>query len=387
MLRWVGLLTLWAFAFLAFVSPAAAAPWDAAQLAAIDKATTGAIDRGECPGAVIVVLHDDQVVYRKAFGHRTLQPHKTTMTTDTIFDLASLTKPIATGTAIMLLIQQGKIRLDDRVSDYWPQFAAHDKDRVTIAQLLLHTSGLIPDNALTDYADGRAKALERIANLKLQGPPGTQFRYSDVGFIVLGELVERISGQPLDQFAHKHVFEPLKMTDTGFNPPPQRRERLAPTGLRDGKTILGEVHDPRAYRMGGVAGHAGLFSTADDLARYCRMLLRGGELDGVRILEEKTVQLFTKPHPVPIVSKGQESTGLRALGWDVDTSYSGPRGDRFKKGEGYGHTGFTGTSIWIDPGTKTAVIILTHRVHPDDKGNVARLRREVGTIVAQAVGR
>jgi CubicO group peptidase (beta-lactamase class C family) len=308
------------------------------------------------------------------------------MTTDTIFDLASLTKPIATGTAIMLLMQQGKLRAEDRVSQYWPEFAANDKDHVTIAQLLLHTSGLIPDNPLADYTDGRRKALERIANLKLLSPPGTQFRYSDVGFIVLGELVERISGLSLDQFAQKHVFEPLKMTDTGFNPPAKKRERIAPTGLRDGKVILGEVHDPRAYRMGGVAGHAGLFSTADDLTRYCRMLLRGGELDGVRILDAKTVQLFTEPHPVPIVTKGQETTGKRSLGWDVDTSYSGQRGDRFQKGTGYGHTGFTGTSIWIDPGTKTAVIILTNRVHPADKGNVARLRREVGSLVAQAVG-
>jgi CubicO group peptidase (beta-lactamase class C family) len=382
MFRWMGL-----FALLVILPPrVAAAPVDTQQLTAIDKIVEAAIERGDCPGAVVVVIHDDKVVYRKAFGHQALQPDKQPMTTDTIFDLASLTKPIATGTAIMLLMQQGKLRAEDRVSQYWPEFAANDKDHVTIAQLLLHTSGLIPDNPLADYTDGRRKALERIANLKLLSPPGTQFRYSDVGFIVLGELVERISGLSLDQFAQKHVFEPLKMTDTGFNPPAKKRERIAPTGLRDGKVILGEVHDPRAYRMGGVAGHAGLFSTADDLTRYCRMLLRGGELDGVRILDAKTVQLFTEPHPVPIVTKGQETTGKRSLGWDVDTSYSGQRGDRFQKGTGYGHTGFTGTSIWIDPGTKTAVIILTNRVHPADKGNVARLRREVGSLVAQAVG-
>ncbi len=382
MFRWMGL-----FALLMILPPAvAAAPVDTKHLAAIDKVVEAAIERGDCPGAVVVVIHDDKVVYRKAFGHQALQPDKRPMTTDTIFDLASLTKPIATGTSILLLMQQGKLRAEDRVSQYWPAFAAHDKDRVTIAQLLLHTSGLVADNALADYAEGRAKALERIANLKLLSPPGTQFRYSDVGFIVLGELVERISGVPLEQFAHKHIFEPLQMTDTGFNPPAKQRERIAPTGLRDGKVILGEVHDPRAYRMGGIAGHAGLFSSADDLTRYCRMLLRGGELDGVRILEAKTVQLFTEAHPVPIVTKGQETTGKRSLGWDVDTSYSVQRGDRFQKGTGYGHTGFTGTSIWIDPGTKTAVIILTNRVHPEDKGNAARLRREVGTLVAQAVG-
>jgi CubicO group peptidase (beta-lactamase class C family) len=223
--------------------------------------------------------------------------------------------------------------------------------------------------------------------LKLEAPVGERFRYSDVGFIVLGELVERIGGAPVDAFAKKHVFEPLKMTDTTFKPDEQLRKRIAPTGPRDGKIILGAVHDPRAFKMGGVAGHAGLFSTADDVARYCRMLLRDGELDGARILDAKTVKLFTEPHAVTAPAKGGAMKGARAYGWDVDTSYSAPRGTLFKKGEGYGHTGFTGTSVWVDPGTRTAVIVLTNRVHPDDKGNVTRLRREIATIVAQAVGR
>jgi CubicO group peptidase (beta-lactamase class C family) len=274
----------------------------------------------------------------------------------------------------------------DLVSKHWPEFAANGKEKVTVEHLLLHTSGLLPDNPVGDYADGRAKAMERIAALKLLSPPGTQFRYSDVNFIVLGELVRRLGGMPLDQFAKKHVFEPLKMADTGFNPADALKKRAAPTGLREGKIILGEVHDPRAYKLGGVAGHAGLFSTADDMARYCRMLLRGGELDGVRVLDAKTVKLFTEPHAVPLVDKNKkESKGARSFGWDVDTGYSSPRGEVFKKGEGYGHTGFTGTSVWIDPRTQTAVIILTNRVHPDDKGNATPLRRKVGTIVAEAV--
>src|SRR5262249_5663613 len=209
----------------------------------------------------------------------------------------------------------------------------------------------------------------------------------DVGFIVLGELVERVGGMPVDAFAKKHVFEPLKMTDTTFLPGDALKKRVAPTGLRDGNIILGDVHDPRSFKLGGVAGHAGLFSTSDDLARYCRMLLRGGELDGTRVLAEKTVKLFTEPHSVPVPGKDGQTKGMRSLGWDVDTSYSAQRGELFTRGEGFGHTGFTGTSVWVDPGTKTAVIVLTNRVHPEDKGNVTQLRREIGTIVAKAVGK
>jgi CubicO group peptidase (beta-lactamase class C family) len=365
-----------------------AADVDKAKLAEIDTAVEAAIKRGDCPGAVVLVVHADAVAYRKAFGKRAVKPDEVAMTADTIFDMASLTKPVATGTAVMLLIERGKLKPDDLVSKHWPEFAANGKEKVTVEHLLLHISGLTADNAVADYADGRAKALERIAALKLEAPAGTRFKYSDVGFIVLGELVERISGMPVDKFAKKHVFEPLKMTDTGFTPAEGLKKRIAPTGLRDGKIILGAVHDPRAFRMDGVAGHAGLFSTADDMARYCRMVLRGGELDGVRILDAKTVKLFTEPHTVTTVApKGGEGKGARSYGWDVDTSYSAPRGELFKKGEGYGHTGFTGTSAWIDPGTGTAVIVLTNRVHPEDKGNATRLRREVATIVAAAVGK
>jgi CubicO group peptidase (beta-lactamase class C family) len=380
-----------ALALLALAIPlpitARAADVDKTKLAEIDTAVEDAIKRRDCPGAVVVVIHADTVVYRKAYGKRAVKPDEVAMTTDTVFDMASLTKPIATGTSVMLLIQQGKLKPGDLVSKYWPEFAAGGKEKVTIEHLLLHTSGLIADNPITDYADGKAKALERVAALKPQTEVGKLFRYSDVNFIVLGELVERVSGMPVDKFAAKHVFEPLKMTDTGFNPGEALKKRIAPTGLRDGKIILGEVHDPRAFKLGGVAGHAGLFSTADDVTRYCRMLLRDGELDGTRILDAKTVKLFTEPHPVTTVTKDKEVKGARSFGWDVDTSYSGPRGELFKKGEGYGHTGFTGTSVWIDPGTRTAVIVLTNRVHPEDKGNVTVLRRKIGTIVAEAVGK
>ncbi|MBX9582721.1 MAG: beta-lactamase family protein [Gemmataceae bacterium] len=355
------------------------------EMSGIDAAVEAALARGDCPGAVVVVVRRDEVVYRKALGHRAVTPETVPMTADTVFDLASLTKPVATGTAVMHLIERGKLKLDDPVAKHWPAFAANGKEAVTVGQLLLHTSGLTADNDLKDYAGGRAKSLDRIAAaLKLEAPAGSRFRYSDVGYIVLGELVERITGKPVDRYAREHVFEPLKMADTGFRPDPKR---VAPTGKREGKIILGEVHDPRAFALGGVAGHAGLFGTADDLARYARMLLRGGELDGVRVLKPETVKLFTEAHEVP---EGKPSDPpkklLRSYGWDVDTAYTAQRGEGFGKTDGFGHTGFTGTSVWIDRPTQTAVVILTNRVHPDDKGNVTRLRREVGTAAAKAVG-
>ncbi|MBX9622264.1 MAG: beta-lactamase family protein [Gemmataceae bacterium] len=350
----------------------------------VDQAVEAALARGDCPGAVVGVVRKDAVVYRKAFGHRAVQPEKVPMTVDAVFDLASLTKPMATGTSVMRLVEQGKLKLDDPASKHWPAFGAAGKDAVTVRQLLLHTSGLIDDNPLADYADGRAKALDRIAALRLEAPAGSRFRYSDVGYIVLGELVERIGGKPVDEYAKEYVFGPLGMADTGYRPDPKR---VAPTGKREGKIILGAVHDPRAFRLGGVAGHAGLFGTADDLARYARMLLRGGELDGVRVLKPETVRLFTEGHEVPEAKPSDPPKKLlRSFGWDVDTAYTAQRGEVFRGADGFGHTGFTGTSVWIDRPSQTAVILLTNRVHPDDKGNVVRLRREVGTAVAKAVG-
>jgi uncharacterized protein YbbC (DUF1343 family)/CubicO group peptidase (beta-lactamase class C family) len=350
---------------------------DQERLGRIDGAVEAALKRGDCPGAVVVVVHGDEVVYRKAFGFAALQPEKVPLAVDAVFDLASLTKPVATATSIWLLIEQGKLRPADKVAKFWPEFAANKKDGVTVEHLLLHTSGLTADNALTDYKDGRAKALERIAGLPLDAEPGTRFRYSDVGFIVLGELVERIGSAPVDAFARKHVFAPLKMESTGYRPEGKLKERCAPTAQRDGQWLVGEVHDPRAALLGGVAGHAGLFGSGDDLARFARMLLRGGELDGARVLAPLTVRRFTEPRPVP--------GGLRSLGWDVDTAFSAQRGELFPRGEGFGHTGFTGTSLWIDPPSKTAVIILTNRVHISEKVTVTQLRREVATIVAAAV--
>lgn len=354
----------------------ACAEADPVQLMRIDAAVTTAIQKANCPGAVVVVVHDDTVVYRKAFGHRQLKPTQEPMTLDTVFDLASLTKPIATAASIWKLIERGQVQLTDPIAKYWPAFAANGKDHVTIEHCLIHTSGLIPDNAIKDYVGTRDEMLARIAALKLESPSGSRFRYSDVGFIALGEVVARVSGQSVDMFAKENLFQPLKMLDTQFLPDSKRR--FAATGFRNNRPIVGEVHDPRAFALGGVAGHAGLFGTADDLARFCRMLLRGGELDGQRIFSPQTVARLTEPKTVP--------GGLRSLGWDVDTSYSAQRGEFFRPGTGYGHTGFTGTSVWIDPPTKTAIIILTNRLHPDEKlGNVTELRRQIGSIVAMAI--
>lgn len=349
---------------------------------AVDSAVEAALKRGDCPGAVVLVVHKDEVVLRKAYGNRAVEPEKLAMTADAIFDLASLTKPIATGTSIMLLIEKKMLHPEDKVAKHWPAFAANGKGDVTIAHLLLHTSGLTADNPEADYNDGREKALERIAALKLEAPPGTRFKYSDVGFIVLGELVEKVARVSIERYSHLMVFGPLKMFETKYSPTDALKKRIAPTGKRDGRIIQGTVHDPRAFRMDGVAGHAGLFAPADDLARYCRMMLREGELDGRRILKAETVKLFTEPHEVPSDPTKKQ---FRSYGWDVDTAYSGQRGDQFPKGTGYGHTGFTGTSIWIDPKSQTAIVILTNRVHPADQGNVLRLRREVANAVADVL--
>lgn len=341
--------------------------------AGIGRVVEGGIARGDCHGAVVAVLHRGEVVYKRAFGHRAIEPAVEPMTLDTIFDLASLTKPVATSTSIMKLVEAGKLRLDAKVADYWPDFAASGKGDVTLEHLLTHTSGLIGDNPIKDYEDGRDKAIERIAALKLTTPLGSKFTYSDVNFIVLGELVARVGGMPLDEFAATNVFAKLGMKDTGFKPNDGMKMRCAPCEKRDGSWMRGEVHDPRAWKLGGVAGHAGLFGTADDLLTFAKFILDGGP-----VLKPETVKLWTIARPVP--------GGKRALGWDIDTSYSKNRGSLFERGVSFGHTGFTGTSLWIDPATRSAVVFLSNRVHPNGKGNVTRVRGEVATVAARAVG-
>lgn len=357
----------------------------AQQLESIGPVIEEAIQTGKCPGAVVLVGHNGKVEYRRAFGNRSVVPQKSAMTADTIFDLASLTKVIATTTAVMQLVDEGKIRLEDRVSEYWPEFKANGKEDITIRELMTHFSGLRGDLTLEPEWSGYDTALKLIVGEKPIAPPGTRFIYSDINFETLGELVHRLTGQMLDVYCAEHIFKPLGMKDTRFKPleaPAMDRERIAPTQYQHGTTgkmLWGEVHDPTSYNMGGVAGHAGLFSTADDLSIYGQMILGGGTLNGVRILSAAAVAKMTSP------ATPYGKTAVRGLGWDIDSPYSSNRGELFPVGS-FGHSGFTGTSIWIDPLSKTYVILLTNAVHPVGKGNVIALRSKVATIAAAAFG-
>ncbi len=349
---------------------------------AMEKAIHESIQAGKVPGVVVRLQRGEKVILEKAWGNRALQPVAEAATVDTLYDLASLTKPIATSTAIAILVDQGKLKWTDKVVQHWPAFSPHGKDQITLEHLLLHTSGLIADNPIADYNQGPDKALENICNLKLVSPLGSKFRYSDVNFIVLGELVKRVSGKTLDAFCQEKIFGPLGMTDTSFGTRGDKVSRTAPAEKRDGRWMRGEVHDPRAHKLGGVAGHAGLFSTAADLAKYARMVLGEGTLGdvkkgGVKVLSAKTCREWTQPRDVP--------GGFRAYGWDVDTAYSSNRGKLFPRLLSFGHTGFTGTSIWIDPVHDTFQLFLSNRVHPDGKGDIQRLRGMVATECARLV--
>ncbi|HWP44270.1 MAG TPA: serine hydrolase, partial [Blastocatellia bacterium] len=360
-----------------------------ARLAAIDAAVLRSIERQETPGAVVVVGRRGRIVYRKAFGDRALLPRREKMTLDTIFDLASLTKVIATATSIMILVERGQVSLADPVALYIPEFGRFGKERVTVEQLLTHRAGFVPDNEIADYVGVTINPLEKIYELRPAYEPGARFVYSDVGYIVAAELVRRVTGKRIDVFAHENIFKPLGMNDTSYLPlssegqpstPAPRSltpDRIAPTENREGRWMRGEVHDPRAYELGGVAGHAGLFSTADDVAIYCQMILNGGEYAGVRVLAPYTIERMISAHSLP-------TSQMRGIGWDVNTSFSSNRGDLFPVGT-FGHTGYTGTSIWIDPASETFVVLMTSRVHPSDKGNVTRLRSFVASIVAGAI--
>jgi uncharacterized protein YbbC (DUF1343 family) len=364
----------------------------AADLSALDSIVRQAVANDEIPGAVLLVEHRGRVLYRKAFGSRALIPQREPMTVDTIFDLASLTKPIATTSAVMKLVEQGKLRLNDPVARYIPEFAANGKDQITIRQLLTHTSGLRPDPVIPPGVSGASAVLQIIYADAPIAPPGMRFIYSDTGFVVLGELVHRVSGLTLDEFTAKHVFGPLGLRNTRFLPPATWKPRIAPTeeidlpegakpGSGRGRVLRGEVHDPTSRIMDGVAGDAGLFSTSNDLAVFCRMLLAEGKVEdrsGQRLFAAATVRLMTTPQTPPW------SPSLCGLGWDIDSSYSAPRGELFPLGS-YGHTGFTGTSIWIDPASETFVILLANSVHPYRRPPISSLRSRVATAVAAAL--
>ncbi len=348
----------------------------AAALAEIDTLVQTGLEAHQMPGCVVAVGRRGRIVLLKAYGWKRLQPMPEAMTTDTLFDLASLTKPIATATSIMILVEQDRVRLDERVAAYWPEFGTSGKEQITLRQLLTHQGGLIADNALEDYDQGPQVALERISALPCTAKPGTQFIYSDVGFIVLGEIVRRITGQDVHEFSQQQLFQPLGMAQTGYLPAAALRQRAAPTEQRDGHWMQGEVHDPRAYQLGGVAGHAGLFSCAEDLAVYAQMMLQHGSYADTNVLRPATVHAMTRAYDVC----GYE----RGLGWDRRSSLSSNRGQRLTN-QAFGHGGFTGTVLWIDPGLDLFFIFLSNRVHPSGEGNVNALAGRLASVAAAAM--
>jgi len=360
-----------------------------AGLALLDGIISEAVARRDFPGAVMLVAHKGKIVYRKAFGVSQWVPETRPLTPDMIFDLASVTKPVATATSVMLLVERGRIRLWDRVRLYVPEFTVWygEKDlpgeEARLYNLLTHTSGLPPytdakeaAKKLGDPCD-TADLVKLIAAIPKERPVGSEFVYSCLNYITLAHIVHEVSGRTLDQFATENIFKPLGMSRTFYRPPAELLDQCVPTEVVNGQPLRGIVHDPLARLQGGVSGNAGLFSTADDLAVFAQMMLDGGSYGGVRILSPLTVARMTEIFP------HLEEFG-RGFGWDIDTDYSTVRGDLFGP-RSYGHSGYTGTSIWIDPETKTTVILLTNRVHPDDKGDIIALRSKVANVVAAAI--
>ena len=340
----------------------------------IDQVIEEEIAKSNFPGAVVLVGQQDDIVYWKAFGDEVIDPCEEPVDKNTIFDLASMTKPIATATSIMILRDRKKIELDDYVSKYLPAFACNGKEEARIEHLLTHTSGL---PAYTNAAKLKEqfgspcpeKVIEKICALQAVSKPGEEFCYSCLGFITLAKIVEKISGQNIGDFSKENIFAPLDMKHTSYNPPEVWKRDIAATEVIDGELLRGFVHDPLAGLMAGLSGNAGLFSNAYDLSIYCRMLLNGGALDGKRILSPESVTLLTTARTLG-----------RACGFDVNSRYAWVKGS-YAPEEAFCHTGYTGTSIVCDPASKTFIIILTNRVHPNDDGTTKPVRIKISDIV------
>jgi uncharacterized protein YbbC (DUF1343 family)/CubicO group peptidase (beta-lactamase class C family) len=369
------------FAFAIFALHAQNAPGqlppytpDAALEATLTPIVEKAIAEGNIPGAVLVVGHNGVIVYRKALGNRSLEPTREAMSEDTIFDLASLTKCLATTLSVMKLVEEGRLRLNDPVGNYLPEFKQNGKGEITVRQLMTHFSGLPPDIDLKSHWQGRSAAYELAMQSPITNPPGTRFVYSDINFETLGFIVEKITGQTLADFALQNIYQPLGMKETRFQPPSDWIPRIAPTEVDEsGHVLRGTVHDPTARRMGGIAGHAGLFSSANDLT-----LLAEDLLGNSKILSAFSIEKMTTPQ------QPATATTLRGLGWDIDSSFSTNRGELLPIGS-FGHTGFTGTSIWIDPVTHTYIILLTNAVHPHGGKSTVTLRTKIANAVAASL--
>jgi uncharacterized protein YbbC (DUF1343 family)/CubicO group peptidase (beta-lactamase class C family) len=355
--------------------PAAAAVTEEGNFVPVDALVQQEVGAQGITGAVLLVGHNGKIIHQKAFGLRATTPRAEPMTLDTIFDLASLTKVVATTPSVMRLVQFGQIRLNDPVSHYIPEFGVNGKQFITIRELLTHFSGLRGDVDLNVPWEGEQEGFRRANEEKPVITPGSRFLYSDINFIVLGELIQRLAGMGVDKYADAHIFQPLGMKNTRFLPPPEWHNRIAETLSIDNRRVLrGFVHDPTAERMGGVAGHAGLFSTAADLALYAQALI-----DGKKILTPDLIEKMTTPQQPP------NATDLRGLGWDMDSWLSSNRGDLLPIGS-FGHTGFTGTSIWIDPYTNTYIILLTNTVRPREASPpTVSLRARVANAVASVL--
>jgi uncharacterized protein YbbC (DUF1343 family)/CubicO group peptidase (beta-lactamase class C family) len=366
--------------FLAGSVPAHSQTFQAERLTGIAPIVEGEIRQGQIPGAVILVGHRGEIVFGQAFGWRTYEPRREPMARDTLFDIASLTKVVATAPALLQLVEKGKLSLDDPAVKHWPKFKGKGKGAITVRQLLTHYSGLRASLRAKPEWSGYETALKKIARDKPLHPPGSRFVYSDLNFIVLGEIIRRVSGQPLDVYCRHHLFQPLGMRNTYFCPPPSLYDRLAATK----EDSLGEVHDPTAQRMGGVAGHSGVFSTADDLALFAQAILDGGRSPGGQVLARRTVENMVLPHSPP------DQTPLRGLGWVIHSpsiSESKLSWSAWLPPGSFGHKGYTGTLIWIDPVSHTFLIVLTNRVYPGWNGNFEAVRDRVFALVVEATGR
>ncbi len=357
------------------------AGFDATRLARARAVLERAVESGAFPGAVALVARHGRIVLHEAVGKASLRPTVREMTRETIFDLASVTKVVATLPAVMILLERGSLRLDDAVTRFMPEFGKAGKEEVLIRHLLTHTAGLAPFGFLYRCCGSREKILARICEYPLENPVGAVEVYSDLGLIILGEIVGRVSGQPLDVFARQEIFAPLGMADTMYRPPAELQERIAATEDDPwrGRVLVGEVHDENAYAMGGVSGHAGLFSTARDLAIYAQMFLNGGEYGGKRLLSPLTIRQTTVRQNAAIPAS------TRGLGWLLKDPAFTSAGDLLSP-EAYGHTGFTGTMLWIDPVVDLFIILLTNRVHPSRENDaILRVRPLFCNAVAGAI--
>ena len=348
------------------------------ELQSMEAAIRLGIHEKHLPGGVLWFQHRDNIVHR-AFGNRQVDPDIYPTKLDTIYDAASLTKVVATTPAVMWLVEHGKLDLEQPVANYLPKFQGDGKERILVRQLMTHTSGLRPGIRSKPMWTGYETGLDRIWADQLIHEPDTKFVYSDINFILLGELVRQVSGQWLNVFCEEKFFGPLRMEDTGFNPDPTLCSRIAPTTREGDEVVHGIVHDPTSRKMGGITGHAGLFFTAQDVSRYAQMLLNGGELDGVRVLEAETVRQMTSPQTALEVSS------LRGLGWDVASSYASLRGAHFTPNLSFGHTGWTGTSLWVDPSLNSFVIFLSNRNHPTEAGRTRDTRYQLSTLAVESI--